>query len=190
LSMVSMMNRQPTAGHRGICALAASYHVRVTSDPQVDEVLATALGHVRGTGRVVVVGPGGIGKSTLVARLVEELAPDHWVRRPPAQRARLPHLGHRRCARPSGHHPHPDRCTRRRPPRTRRALHRETHRFPPLHRTQSWFTDVLVHGWYMNALLDLTTVGGQMEILELGQSRARCCDRTVAPSSSQLGQRR
>ena len=69
--MVSMMSRQPAAGHRGICALAVSYHVPMTSDPQVDEVLAAALGHVRASGRVVVVGPGGIGKSTLVTRLVE-----------------------------------------------------------------------------------------------------------------------
>jgi hypothetical protein len=61
--MVSMMNRQMRPGHRGICALLVSYHCRVTSDPQVDEVLAAALAHVRGTGRVVVVGPGGIGKS-------------------------------------------------------------------------------------------------------------------------------
>ena len=28
------------------------------------------------------------------------------------------------------------------------------------------FTAVLVHGWYMNALLDITTVGGQQKIRE------------------------
>jgi len=66
--------RGPT--HRGICASRVSYHAAVTSDPRVDEVFAAALGHVRTSGRVVVVGPGGIGKSTLVRRLVDELAPD------------------------------------------------------------------------------------------------------------------
>jgi hypothetical protein len=28
------------------------------------------------------------------------------------------------------------------------------------------FTAVLVHGWYMNGLLDITTVGGQLKIRE------------------------
>ena len=51
----------------------------MTSDRHVDEVAAAALGHVRTSGRVVVVGPGGIGKSTLVTRLVGELAPDEVI---------------------------------------------------------------------------------------------------------------
>ena len=35
--------------------------------------MAAAVGHLRGTGRVAVVGPGGIGKTTLVARLLPTL---------------------------------------------------------------------------------------------------------------------
>ena len=59
--------------------MAVSYHAPMTSDPAVDEVFAAALRHVRALGRVVVVGPGGIGKSTLVVRLLDELAPDDVI---------------------------------------------------------------------------------------------------------------
>jgi DNA-binding CsgD family transcriptional regulator len=51
----------------------------MASDPHVDEVFAAALNHVRALGRVVVVGTGGIGKSTLVTRIVDELAPDELI---------------------------------------------------------------------------------------------------------------
>jgi DNA-binding CsgD family transcriptional regulator len=77
MSMVSMMNRRP--GEAEFAHWAVSYDSPMTSDPQVDGVLTAALGHVRGTGRIVVVGTGGIGKSTLVTRLVEELAPDDVI---------------------------------------------------------------------------------------------------------------
>lgn len=55
------------------------YDDRVTSDAHVDEVLAAGLVHLRSTGRVAIVGPGGIGKSTLVARLLQALAPDEVI---------------------------------------------------------------------------------------------------------------
>ncbi len=53
----------------------------MASDPQVDNVVAAALEHLYSVGRVVVTGPGGIGKSTLVARIVHELTADEviWI---------------------------------------------------------------------------------------------------------------
>jgi DNA-binding CsgD family transcriptional regulator len=53
----------------------------MATDPQVDEAAVAALDHLCRVGRVVVAGPGGIGKSTLVARIVDELAADEviWI---------------------------------------------------------------------------------------------------------------
>src|SRR5262249_43162841 len=53
--------------------------LRVTSDPAVDEVREKALDRLRSNGRVVIVGPGGVGKTTLVARGLDELAPDEVI---------------------------------------------------------------------------------------------------------------
>ena len=38
-------------------------------------------------------------------------------------------------------------------------------------RSSPWFTAVLVHGWYMNVLLDITTVGGLTEMSERSKPR-------------------
>lgn len=73
------MLRPGARQHRGICAFAASYDDAMTPDAGVERTVATALGRLRATGRVIVTGPGGVGKSTLVTRLLHELAPDDTI---------------------------------------------------------------------------------------------------------------
>ena len=51
------------------------------------------------------------------------------------------------------------------------------------------FTVVLVHGWYMDVLLDITTLGGHGRRFGSCRGQARSPDRTVVRTSRRVGDR-